>query len=58
LKDNPEFAPAYGRANELVTVFVPLVSPNLEIGKETFDSLFEGDAMHGKFVVVEIIFKV
>jgi len=42
----------------LVAIFVLLVSPNLEIGKETFDSLAKRDMMCGKFVALEIIFKV
>jgi hypothetical protein len=58
LKDNPELASSHGLADELVAILVFLVSPHLEIGKETFDSLFESDSMHGKFVFLEIIFKI
>jgi len=42
----------------LVAIFVLLVSPNLEIGKEALDSLSKRDTMCGKFVTLEIIFKV
>jgi len=42
----------------LVAVFVLLVSPNLEIGKETFDNLSKRESMRSKFVILEIVFKV
>jgi hypothetical protein len=58
LKDNLELASSYSLADELVAVLVFFVSPHLEIGKETFDSLFERDSMRSKFVILEIIFKV
>jgi hypothetical protein len=58
LKDNLELASSHSLADELVAILVFFVSPHLEIGKETFDSLFERDSMDSKFVILEIIFKV
>jgi len=58
LKDNLELASSYSLADELVAIPKFLVSSNLEIGKETFDSLFERDSMRSKFVILEIIFKI
>jgi hypothetical protein len=58
LKDNLVLASSHSLTDELVAIFVSLVSPHLEIGKETFDSLFERDSMPSKFVILEIIFKV
>jgi len=58
LKNNLESSPAQSRPDKLVVIFVFLVSPNLEVGKETFDRLIKRDSMRSKFVILEIIFKV
>jgi len=58
LKDNLELSPAKSRSDKLVTIFVFLVSPNVEVGKEAFDRLIKRDSMGSKFVILEVIFKV
>jgi hypothetical protein len=45
-------------ADKLVTIFIPLVSSDLEIGKEAFDSLFKQNSVRSEFVIVEIVFKI
>jgi hypothetical protein len=58
LKDNLEFSPAESPSDELIPIFELLVSADLEIRKETFNSFIESDVMSREFVVLEVILKI
>jgi hypothetical protein len=58
LKDDLEFASSESRPDELIPILEPLVSTDLEIRKEAFDSFVKGDVMSREFVSLEVILKI
>jgi len=58
LEDDLELASSESRSNELIPIFELLVSTDVEIRKEAFDSFVEGNVMSHEFVVLEVILKI
>ncbi|RJR27692.1 MAG: hypothetical protein C4582_00185 [Desulfobacteraceae bacterium] len=58
LKNNLE-TPATGCfSNQLITIFVSLVSTDLELRKKALDGLVERDAMNRELIPLKVVFEV
>ena len=58
LENDLEPSSAERPAEQLVTVTILFVSPNLEIRKEALDGIVKSDSMLGKLGALEIVFEV
>ena len=56
LKDDLEPAPTKGSSNQLIPIYIRLVSPDLETGEEALHCFLKRDTVGRKFVVFEVIF--